>query len=257
VLAPPSPTNTAVGAVGESVGILLPQSDTHTRAGGFVDAPAPSASIDALPAGPSLSLVHRAGAAQSELRVGRVSAARSTPDYAALAVMNTILGGTFVSRVNLKLREQKGFTYGVRSTFDYRRQPGPFSVQTSVQASATTEAIADILTEVADIGGARPATEVEIAKAQAALTRSYPRSFETVEQVARAVAQMALHGLPDDYFDNFVRDVSRVTAAQVSEVARRYVPAEDLHVVVVGDRSHLSADGLGRGPIVERSVADD
>jgi zinc protease len=220
-------------------------------------AAAPAAWTTVLPNGPSLSLVHRASAAQSELRIGRVAAARSTPDYAALAVMNTVLGGTFVSRVNLKLREQKGFTYGVRSTFDYRREPGPFSVQTSVQASATTEAIADILTEVRDISDARPATEMEIAKAQAALTRSYPRSFETVEQVARAVAQMALHGLPDDYFDNFVRDVSRVTAAQVSDVARRYVPADDLHVVVVGDRSHLSPDGLGRGPVVERSVADD
>jgi zinc protease len=216
-----------------------------------------AATAVALPRGPSLSLVHRANAAQSELRIGRVAAARSTPDYAALAVMNTILGGTFVSRVNLKLREQKGFTYGVRSTFDYRREPGPFSVQTSVQASATTEAVADILTEVRDIGGSRPATESEIPRAQAALTRSYPRSFETVEQVARAVAQMALHGLADDYFDNFVRDVSSVTAAQVSDVAQRYVPAEDLHVVVVGDRSLLSADGLGLGPVVERSVAED
>ena len=75
--------------------------------------------------------------------------------------------------------------------------------------------------------------------------------------MARAVAQMALHGLPDDYFDNFVRDVSQVTAAQVSDVARRYVPAEDLQAVVVGDRSHLSADALGLGPVVERSVADD
>ena len=181
--------------------------------------------------------MHRAAAAQSELRVGRVAAARSTPDYAALAVMNTILGGTFVSRINSKLREEKGFTYGVRSTFDYRREPGPFAVQTSVQASATTEAIADILTEIRGIGGDRPATAAEIARAQAALTRSYPRSFETAEQVTRAVAQIALHGLPDDYFDGFVRDVSRVTAEQVSDVARRYAAPDDLHVVVVGDRS--------------------
>ena len=185
--------------------------------------------------------MHRAAAAQSELRVGRVAAARSTPDYAALAVMNTILGGTFVSRINSKLREEKGFTYGVRSTFDYRREPGPFAVQTSVQASATTEAIADILTEIRGIGGDRPATAAEIARAQAALTRSYPRSFETAEQVTRAVAQIALHGLPDDYFDGFVRDVSRVTAEQVSDVARRYAAPDDLHVVVVGDRSHLAA----------------
>ena len=114
-----------------------------------------------------------------------------------------------------------------------------------MQASATTEAIADILTEIRGIGGDRPATAAEIARAQAALTRSYPRSFETAEQVTRAVAQIALHGLPDDYFDGFVRDVSRVTAEQVSDVARRYAAPDDLHVVVVGDRSHLAADALG------------
>jgi zinc protease len=216
-----------------------------------------AASGVAIPAGPTLSLVHRAGAAQSELRVGRVAAARSTPDYAALAVMNAILGGTFVSRINSKLREQKGYTYGVRSSFDYRREPGPFTVATSVQASATTEAIADIIDEIRGIGGDRPATPAELARAQAALTRSYPRSFETAEQVTRAVAQLALHGLADDYFDNFVRDVSRVTSAAVSEAARRYAAADDLHVVVVGDRSHLTADGLGLGPVVERTVTDE
>lgn len=258
VLLRTTPTIIAVGDVAPADVVAWVDAAWPARPGALPlgAGPATAAAIG-LPRGPSLSLVHRADAAQSELRIGRVAAARSTPDYAALAVMNTVLGGTFVSRVNLKLREQKGFTYGVRSTFDYRREPGPFSVQTSVQASATTEAIADILTEVRDISAARPASESEIARAQAALTRSYPRSFETVEQVARAVAQMALHGLPDDYFDNFVRDVSQVTAAQVSDVARRYVPAEDLQAVVVGDRSHLSADALGLGPVVERSVADD
>ena len=75
--------------------------------------------------------------------------------------------------------------------------------------------------------------------------------------MTRAVAQIALHGLPDDYFDGFVRDVSRVTPEQVSDVARRYASADDLHVVVVGDRSHLAAEALGLGPAVERPLSDD
>ena len=75
--------------------------------------------------------------------------------------------------------------------------------------------------------------------------------------MTRAVAQIALHGLPDDYFDGFVRDVSLVTAEQVSDVARRYAAPDDLHVVVVGDRSHLAADTLGLGPVVERPLSDD
>jgi len=257
VLLATAPTIMAVGDVTHEEAVawveaVWPARRAPAATNGTTVAAAPAV----LPRGPSLSLVHRAAAAQSELRVGRVAASRSTPDYAALAVMNTILGGTFVSRINGKLREEKGFTYGARSSFDYRREPGPFTVQTSVQASATTEAVADILTEVRDIAGARPVTTAEVVRAQAALTRSYPRSFETAEQVTRAVAQLALHGLPDDYFDNFVRDVSRVTAADVTAAARKYAPADDLHVVIVGDRDALDPAELGLGPVEERSISD-
>jgi zinc protease len=208
---------------------------------------------------PPLAIVPREGAAQSELRIGRVAAARSTPDYAALAVLNTALGGAFVSRINLKLREQKGFTYGARSVFDYRRHPGPFVVQTSVQTSATAEAIADILDEVQGMGGDRPITPVELARAHAALTRGYPRNFETADQIARAVAQIALHGLPDDYFDRFVREVTGVTADAVAEVAKRYLTPGDLQVVVVGDRDRAGTglESLGLGPVHEYPASFD
>jgi zinc protease len=215
------------------------------------------------PAAPSrpaaLSLVHRDGAAQSELRVGRIAASRATPDYAALAVLNTALGGAFVSRINFTLREQKGFTYGARSSFDYRRAPGPFVVQTSVQTSATAEAIADILEEVRAIAGPRPITSLELARAHAALTRGYPRNFETADQIARAVAQIALHGLPDDYFDRFVREVTGVTADDVTAVAQRYLPTDDMQVVVVGDRERIGSGlaGLGLGALEEYPVTFD
>ncbi|HEY8549336.1 MAG TPA: pitrilysin family protein [Vicinamibacterales bacterium] len=209
-------------------------------------------------AGPStISLVHRAGAAQSELRIGRVAAARATPDYARLAVLNTALGGAFVSRINLRLREEKGFTYGARSTFDYRRRRGPFVVQTSVQTDATAEAVDDILAEIGGITTDRPITPLELARAHAALTRGYARNFETADQVARAVAQIALHGLPDDYFDRFVSAVTQVTADEVTAVAREYLPLEDMQVVVVGDRDRVSAglSGLGLGDPIEYAAS--
>ncbi len=205
-----------------------------------------------------IALIDRSGAAQSELRIGRVAAARSTPDYPALTVMNTALGGAFVSRINLKLREEKAFTYGARSAFDYRRQPGPFVVQASVQTDATTEAIADVLKEVAAIGGDRPITAVELARAHAALTRGYPRNFETADQIARALAQLVLHDLPDDYFDRFVADVKRVTEADVLDVARRYLLAHDMQAVVVGDRERTGdLASLGLGPPEALPVAFD
>jgi zinc protease len=211
-----------------------------------------------------VALAHRPGAAQSELRIGCVAAARSTPDYVVLAVLNTALGGAFVSRINLKLREEKGFTYGARSAFDYRRQPGPFVVQASVQTDATAEAVQDVLNEIADIAGPRPITPLELTRAHAALTRGYPRNFETADQIARAVAQLALHGLPDDYFDRFVDGVRQVTADEVVDAAQRYLPLDVLQTVIVGDRERVgdSLAGLGLGepepftPGFEPLVAD-
>ena len=198
-----------------------------------------------------LALAHRPGAAQSELRIGCVAAARSTPDYVVLAVLNTALGGAFVSRINLKLREEKGFTYGARSAFDYRRQPGPFVVQASVQTDATVEAVQDVLTEIVDIAGSRPITPLELTRAHAALTRGYPRNFETADQIARAVSQLALHGLPDDYFDRFVDGVKRVTADEVVDAARRYLPLHAIEAVIVGDRERVAAGlpALGLGEV--------
>jgi predicted Zn-dependent peptidase len=196
-----------------------------------------------LPATPSerLALVHRQSSAQSELRIGHAGVPRSTPDYHALLVLNMILGGQFVSRINLNLREDKGFTYGARTAFDFRRGRGPFVLQVSVQTDATAEAIRESLAELASIRGPRPATEQELTLARAALTRGYPRGFETTEQVARAAAQLALYGLPDDYFSEFVVRVSAVDSAEVTRVAREHLDPSRLLTVVVGDREKVAA----------------
>jgi predicted Zn-dependent peptidase len=124
----------------------------------------------ALRPGP-LHIVPRAGAPQSELRIGHVAASRETPDYHALVAANMVLGGQFVSRINLNLREDKGLTYGARTAFDFRRMPGPFALQVSVQTAGTVRAIAESLDEIAAIRGPRPITEEELALGVAALTR--------------------------------------------------------------------------------------
>jgi zinc protease len=196
-----------------------------------------------------IAMVDRPGAAQSELRLGKIGAARSTPDYPALAVLNTALGGAFVSRINLKLREEKGLTYGARSAFDFRREPGPFVVQASVQSDATAEAIGDTLWEIEGFAGDRPITPQELERAHAALTRGYPRSFETADQIAHAVAQLVLHGLSDDYFDRYVDRIRTVTEADVGDVARRYLDSDQMQAVVVADweRVGRSISTLGLG----------
>jgi zinc protease len=184
---------------------------------------------------PRLNVVPRLGAQQSELRIGHVAVARDTPDYHALVAANMVLGGQFVSRVNLKLREEKGFTYGARTGFDFRRLPGPFILQASVQTAATAEAIRDSLDEIAAIRGPRPVSEPELALGVAALTRGYARNFEMAEQVARAITQIALYDLPDDYFAQFVPQIARVTIEDVTRVAREHLDPSLLTTLVVGD----------------------
>jgi zinc protease len=184
-----------------------------------------------------LAIVPREGAAQSELRIGHLSVRRNTPDYPALLVMNSVLGGQFVSRVNLKLREEKGYTYGARTGFDWRRGRAPFSLHASVHTGSTAEAVKDSLTELEGLRGARPVTPTELTLAKASLTRGYPRNFETAGQIAHGVAQLALYGLPDTYFQEFVPRVNAVTSDEVSLAAASCLNPDRLTTLVVGDHA--------------------
>jgi predicted Zn-dependent peptidase len=194
--------------------------------------------------GARIVVVPREGAAQSEMRIGHLAVARNTPAYHSLLVMNAVLGGQFVSRVNMKLREEKGYTYGARTGFDWRRGIAPFYVQASVHTAATADAVRDSLAELDAIRGSRPASSDELELAKASLTRGYPRNFETAQQVARSVAQLALYGLPDTYFEEFVPKVNAVTVDDVSRAAREYIDPARATTLVVGDHAAIS-DSLG------------
>jgi zinc protease len=196
-----------------------------------------------------LAVVARPAAAQSELRIGHICASRGTPDYHPLVVLNTILGGQFVSRVNLNLRQDKGYTYGVRTGFDLRRGLGPFVLQTSVQSEKTVPAIRESLREIGEIRGDRPATADELATARASITLGYPRGFETSQHVARGVAQLALHDLPDTYFEEFVPRVDAVTLADVTRVAVDYLDPSRMATLIVGDVDRIGPDLSSLGDV--------
>jgi zinc protease len=197
-----------------------------------------------------LQIVDRPGAAQTELRIGHVAVARKTADFHALVLLNAVLGGHFMSRINLKLREDKGYTYGARSAFDFRRMAGPFCVQTSVQTSATRDAVHQVLNELAAIRGARPAGEDELHLSMSTLTKGYARNFETTGQVARGLAQLALHDLPDETFAEFCPRVRGLNAGEVTGAALAHLRPDAAVVVAVGDRDRIQGDldslGLGR-----------
>ena len=207
-----------------------------------------------------VALIDRPGAAQSEVRVGQVAVPRLTPDYHQLLVLNGVLGGQFVSRLNLNLREDKGYTYGARSGFEFRRLPGPFLVQAAVQTTATAPAVREILAELEAIRGPRPATVDEITMAHAALTRGYPRNFETAGQVGRGLSQMALYDLPADTFERFVPAIRAVDSDQVTRAAQERLSPSTMVVAVVGDRARiepeLKALGLGEVEIFEHEAQE-
>ncbi len=200
-----------------------------------------------------LQLIHRAGAAQSELRIGHISVPRSSPDYHALVVLNLVLGGQFVSRINMNLREDKGLTYGARTSFDFRRGSGPFGLQASVQSDATAAAVRESLYELRAIRGERPVTRQELELGRAAVTRGYPRNFETADQVGRAAAQLALYDLPDDYFTTFVPKVLSLTEADITRAAATHIHPDRLAAVIVGDRDTIGAslEDVGLGSVSE------
>jgi predicted Zn-dependent peptidase len=242
---------------------------THEALGDFVEAafgtwtapatndPADAAALPApAPTRERIALLHRPAAAQSELRIGHIGAPRRTPDYHALLVLNMVLGGQFVSRINMNLREDKGYTYGVRTVFEFRRAPGPFVMHASVQADATADAVKEVLGEIAGIRGDRPITNEELELGRASLTRGYPRNFETADQVARGAAQLALYGLGDDYFTTFVPKILALSAADVMAAAATHIDPARLVTVVVGDREKLlpSLKALDLGDVSDVSV---
>jgi predicted Zn-dependent peptidase len=200
---------------------------------------------------PRVFLVDRPGTPQAELRLGHLGPPRQTPAYHALVGLNAVLGGQFTSRINRRLREEKGVTYGARTAFDFRRVGGTFSCDSSVDVAATSDAVRDVLAEFDAIRQA-PVPADELASAKASLTRGYVRNFETGGQIARAVAQIATHGLPDDTFDRFVPSIETITAEDVQEAAQAFIRPEDATIVVVGDveRSRETLAEIGRPVVV-------
>lgn len=186
--------------------------------------------------GTGIYIVDRPGSAQSVISIGQIGVARTTPDYFPLLVLNTMLGGQFVSRVNLNLREDKGYTYGARTSFDYRRSPGPFAASAGVFTNVTKESVAEFMKELRGVRGEIPISQKELEFSKQAIIRGFPRGFETPGQMAGRLSDVVLYGLPDDYFNSYIQRVQAVTLADVQRVANRYLDPSRMAILVVGDR---------------------
>ena len=244
------PANSVLLVVGDvTAATVLPQLES---AFGAWKAGAQAASR--IPEAPQLKarqvyIIDKPGSAQSQIRIGWIGVPRSTPDYFALRVLNTVLGGAFTSRLNTNLREQHGYSYGAGSAFDMRAAAGPFYAAAGVQTDKTTESLREFFKELTAIRSAIPEPELEKARSFVAL--ALPRSFETTSSIAASLSQVFIYGLPDDYFATFTDRVRAVTAADVQRAAERYIQPEKFAVVVVGDRKVIEPGirSLNLGPV--------
>uniref|UniRef100_A0A832MKK5 Insulinase family protein n=1 Tax=Eiseniibacteriota bacterium TaxID=2212470 RepID=A0A832MKK5_UNCEI len=242
-----------VGDVTPSEAAALVRKRFGAWARGAVAAP----EVPAAPApGPrAIHLVDKPGAAQSVVRIGHAGVARNHPDHYPLLVMNTILGGSFTSRLNTNLRETHGYTYGARSSWDWGRWAGPFAAFASVQTAKTDSALIEFMKELRRIRDEGvPAAELDKAKSYIAL--GLPGSFETTSDVASQFAALWSNDLPLDTYDQYLPKIMAVTAADVQRVARAHIDPDRLAIVIVGDRKEIEPGlaRLGEGPIVHRDL---
>jgi zinc protease len=193
-------------------------------------------------------VIDRPGAIQSLVLMGTSAPPRNNPEEIQQEVMNTILGGQFIARINMNLREDKHWSYGAGTAFIDARGPRPYLGYASVQADKTKESLQEMLKEFRAIRADRPATAEELATAQSSLTTSLPGQWETSRAVLSSIAEIVRFGFDDRYFDGWASRVRAVTLPEVTKAAQLIDPAK-LVWVVVGDRKKIEAGlkelGLG------------
>ncbi|MFN2483878.1 MAG: M16 family metallopeptidase [Candidatus Limnocylindria bacterium] len=205
-------------------------------------------------------VVDRPGSVQSELRVGHIGIDRYDADFFPALVLGALLGGVFNSRLNRRLREELGYTYGARAAFDPRRSAGPFATAAAVQTAVTVDAVKEILVQLDSVRAA-PAEEAELRDVKDYLIGVFPLRFETTAGVAAAIEPLAVYGLPDDYWVTYRDRIDAVAAGDVLGAAQRLVRPSELAIVMAAEAERVGTalEGADFGPveIVEAEPAAD
>ena len=193
-------------------------------------------------------VVHRPGSVQTEIRIGHRGLPRRIDDFHAVSVMSAILGGLFNSRLNMQLREAKGYTYGAGAGFDLRRGAGPFTARAAVNTEVTVPAVIDTIAEIVRMRDER-VTADELAAARDFLVGVFPLRFETPGAVAGALAGLVVHGLPVSELAGYRARIEAVDIDAIASAAQ-HLDIDGASVVLVGDVDAFGADleaaGLGR-----------
>jgi zinc protease len=222
---------------------LLPQLEQRFATWKATAGAAPSLAVSAAPhpAQPRVFLVNRTGAEQSTIVAAESSITRADPDFIALRAANAVIGGGFLSRVNMNLREDKHWSYGVQSQLGEAKGPGLFAVTAPVQTDKTAESLQELRRELQEITTTRKPTDREIVEAKSGLTLTLPGNNETVGEVAGSYANILTYGLPETYWNDFVGKVVALTPAQFAAAAAKLIDVNGLTWIVVGDLEKIEA----------------
>jgi predicted Zn-dependent peptidase len=179
------------------------------------------------------------GAPQSELRVGHLGRDRKTADFAALSLLETVLGGSFTSRLNQNLREKHGYTYGARARFDLLRGTGPFTASAAVRTDATAAALAETVGELTAMR--RPLSADEVKKGRSLVLQSVVEAFSDGREATSYLADLTQHGLPLDFWSKLPAAMTALDLPSLTSAAARLFFPDRLTIVVVGDRKAIDA----------------
>jgi zinc protease len=186
-------------------------------------------------------LIDRPDSKQSIIFGAQLGPPRNDPDAVALQIVNDVFGGNFGSRINMNLREDKHWSYGVFSVLPAARGQRPYLSISPVETDKTKESLSELVKEYKDIAGGKPIAENELKDEQDNATLGLPGSFETVQQLAGAYSQILQYGLPEDYFNTFTEKVMSLTPASANEIAKKFILPDHLIWVVVGDMNKVEA----------------
>lgn len=228
-----------VGDIDEARAVKLVEEKFGSFTGKFVN----NANIEneTMSSGKKVFIVKKPGAVQSSLKVGHLAFKRNIPNYIPASVMNTMLGGSFTSRINKNLREVNGFTYGARSYFDWKKYSGDFAVETEVGNSLTASAVKEMIFEIDKMKNELVSDE-ELTSIKNYLAGNFPLQLETPNAIASKVISLKIYDIEKDYYNTYISKVNDVTKQDINDAAVKYLHPENLTIAVGGNPDEIKKD---------------
>jgi zinc protease len=236
------PNNATLLIVGDTtLGEMQPKLEKLLASWKSGDVPQKSTPHVDEPAKDVVYLIDRPGSGQSVIFGAQLAPPQNDPDAIPLQLVNGIFGGKFSSRINMNLREDKHWSYGVRAVLPAARGQRPYISISAVQTDKTKESMVELVKEYNGIVGSRPITAEELKDEQSNVTLALPGTFETDQQLSGAYGNILQYSLPEDYYNTFTQKALALTPDTANEIAKKYILPDHLVWVVVGDMSKVES----------------